>query len=76
MTEQKAKSAGSIKTICEIISYLLIVVCVYFAWAEQFIWSIVCVGGILLFSNLPSLLNKEGKNSKLDKELAKELRKL
>lgn len=76
MTEQASNSSNNFKKACELISYLLIVVCVYFAWAEQFIWSIVCVGGILLFSNLPSLLNKEGKKSKLDKELEKELKKL
>ena len=75
MTEQK-KPSKNMKTACELISYLLIVVCVYFAWAEQFIWSIVCIAGILLFSNLPSLLNKDGKKSKLDRELEKELKKL
>ncbi len=75
MTEQKS-SSKNLKRACELISYLLIAVCVYFAWAEKFIWSIVCIAGILLFSNLPSLLNKDGKKAKLDRELEKELKKL
>ncbi|KZY62726.1 hypothetical protein A3742_06260 [Oleiphilus sp. HI0071] len=75
MTEP-TNSSKNLKRACELISHLLIAVCVYFAWAEQFIWSIVCIAGILLFSNLPALLNKDGKKAKLDRELEKELRKL
>lgn len=76
MQAKQTEATKGFDKICDLISYLLIPICIYFAWAEQFIWSIVCVAGILLFSNLPTLLNKDKKTSKLDKELQKELRKL
>ena len=76
MSDKETKEVKNINKVFDLISYLLIPVCIYFAWAEQFVWSIVCVAGILLFSNLPSLLDKDKKKSKLDKELQKELRKL
>lgn len=73
--ETKNEVPKAFDVTCNVISYLLVVGCIFLAWTEKFGWSVACVAGILLFSNLPTLMNPSTKKSKLDKDLERELKR-
>ena len=73
MTNQPSNRV--LQVISNTISIIFVAICVVFAWSEEYIWAGMSLIGVLVFSNLPQIIDPASRESKEERALKKELNK-